>query len=185
MGKYPKTMLLIAAFQLPSFVPAHADQWGSVVLAHCYELDGTYYHEHFFARVFWTQLGGGQLHSRIPTSEGPKRLDNLIGEPVTCLINGKKVSLEAQDYRAATIRGACGSCEQVGFRLTVDGVEIWESPAPKRRGDPIFKGTIDMDRDSLRVCEEHRPEAIGVEIPYAQNFFSARTSVTICREINY
>lgn len=171
--------------QLAFSLPAQADQWGSVVLAHCYDLDDTRYQEHFFVRVFWTELGGGQLYTETLSQGAPLRLRSLNQQPATCLINGKKVVFETVDYRSPTLRGACGLCEQTGFRITVDEDVVWEAQRPVNRGDPIFNGTLDMDRDMLRVCEETPPEALGVEPPFEQDFFSAHTNILICETTNY
>ncbi len=121
----------------------------------------------------------------MPSQGEPQGLQSLNLLPATCLINGQKVLFETVDYRAPTIRGACGLCEQTGFRITVGENVVWETQRPDIRGDPIFNGTIDMDRDMLRVCEETPPETLGVEIPFEQDFFTARTSILICETTNY
>lgn len=180
-----KSGFLGLIFQLLLVLPASADQWGSVVLAHCYNLDDNNYKEHFFVRVFWTELGGGQLFSEMPEPNAPKGLHRLNAEPATCVIDGNEVVFQTVNYRAPTLRGACGLCEHTGFRITVNGATVWEAARPEERGDPIFNGTIDMDRDMLRVCEENRPEKYEVEIPFEQDFFTARTRIVVCKTIGY
>ena len=115
----------------------------------------------------------------------PLSLENLNKVPATCVIDGRTVAFETVDYRAPTMRGGCGLCEQTGFRITVDGEAVWEAKRPVRRGDRVFNGTIDMDRNMLRVCQEHRPEALSVEIPWTQDFFTARTSILLCETRDY
>ncbi|MCU9848146.1 hypothetical protein OEZ60_09010 [Defluviimonas sp. WL0024] len=101
------------------------------------------------------------------------------------MIENKKVVFETVDYRAPTLRGACGLCEQTGFRITVDREAVWETRRPDKRGDSIFNGTIDMHKDMLRVCEEHPPAALGVDIPFARDFFTSRTSILVCETHSY
>ncbi|MBS9717929.1 hypothetical protein ACFFUT_06965 [Pseudohalocynthiibacter aestuariivivens] len=154
-------------------------------MAHCYDLDGFSYSEHFFVRVFWTEVGGGQLYSQTSNDDAPKGLHSLNKEPASYLIDGNRVAFETANYRAPTISGWCGLCEQTGFRITVNENVVWEVPAPETRGMPIFNGTVDMDRSMLRVCEENVPAALGVEIPFEQDYFSARTSILVCKTIDY
>lgn len=180
-----KSILLAVIAHMVPFLPTQADQWGSVVLAHCYSLDDRRYQEHFFVRVFWTELGGGQLYSEIPNFEAPKRLPDLNNKPATCLINGKEVIFETLEYRIPTGHGGCGLCEKTGFRITVDGEVIWETSPPENMGDPVFKGTIDMDRGMLRVCTESLPETLGVDIPFEQDFLTTKTRIQICQTISY
>lgn len=156
-----------------------------MVLAHCYELDDISYQEHFFIRVFWTELGGGQLYSETTDLGAPLRLASFNTRPATCLIDGKSVVFEMVDYRTPTIRGACGLCEHAGFRITVDDNVVWEAQRPAHCEEPIFNGTIDMDRYILRVCEESTPSALGVELPFEQDFLSARASILVCETISY
>lgn len=178
-------MVLALACQASLVLPAYADQWGSMVLSHCYELDASNYQQHFFVRVFWTELGGGQLHSETTKPNAPRSLHDVYEEPPKCLIDGNEVSFETLDYRAPTMRGACGLCEQTGFRIAVNGIVVWEIARPETRGDPIFNGTIDMDRDMLRVCQENSPETLGVEIPFEQDFFTAHTRIVVCQTQSY
>lgn len=180
-----RSLLLATLFQMALILPSQADQWGSKVLAHCYDLDDFQYQKHFFVRVFWTELGGGQLYSTAPTLEGPISLHKLNSETVMCLIKEKKIVFETHQYRGPTIRGACGLCEKTGFRLTVDDRVVWETLAPAVLGYPIFNGTIDVDKDTVRVCTEHRPEKLGVELPYKLDFFESRTSVLVCQTLDY
>lgn len=180
-----RSVVMVLVCQVGLVLPAHADQWGSMVLAHCYELDSNNYQQHFFVRIFWTELGGGQFHLETPRPNAPRSLHDINEEPATCLIDGDKVSFETVEYRAPTIRGACGLCEQTGFRITVNGNVVWEIARPETRGDPIFNGTIDMDRDMLRVCQESLPDMLGVEIPFEQEFFTARTHVVVCETHSY
>lgn len=179
-----KALLLSMILHVFSNLPTYADQWGSVVLTHCYDLKGReYYKKHFFIRVFWTELGGGQFHRNSDSLDGPMKLQLFHKKPATCMIQGKKVVFETQDYRKRTDTGACGRCERTGFRLTVDEKLIWEKPAPKRLGEPIFNGEIDIDRDSIRVCEDRRPEEIGVDISGLEGVVKHMTRVRTCREI--
>ncbi|QBY00365.1 hypothetical protein E2K80_06100 [Rhodophyticola sp. CCM32] len=101
------------------------------------------------------------------------------------MIGSNEITFETVDYRAPTINGACGLCEQTGFRITVNGNAVWEIAAPEMRRDPIFNGTIDMDRDMLRVCQESSPETLGVDIPFEQDFFAARASIVVCQTHSY
>lgn len=176
---------LVLTCQMGLVLPAHADQWGSRVLAHCYELDASNYRQHFFVRVFWTEVGGGQLYTETPMPNAPRSLHDLNEQPARCLIDGNEVSFETMGYRTPNGRGWCGLCEQTGFRIAVNGNIVWETARPETRGDPIFNGTIDVDRDMLRVCRESVPETLGVEIPFEQDFFSARTRIVVCQTHNY
>ena len=181
----PRTVAMMLLILLPAIAsPARADQWGSSILANCYALGDRNYKEHFFVRVFWTELGGRQLDSENPGADGPLALHNLHLSPVSCDVDGRKVAFETIDYRQPTIRGACGQCEQTGFRLTLDGKAIWEAPRPEPRGTPIFNGTIDVDRDMARICTEHRPADLGVELPYKPDFFASKTSILVCETIS-
>ncbi|WP_170571525.1 hypothetical protein [Ruegeria atlantica] len=180
-----RKVFLAVALKCMFVTCAFADQWGSGVLAHCYQLDDNAYKQHLFVRVFWTELGSGQLFQKQSASEGSIGLYGLSQAPVSCQINGKSVVFETYDYRPASLQGSCAQCEHAGFRIIVDGKILWQAPAPESRGDPIFNGTIDMDRDMLRVCEEVRPEDIGVDIAFEQDFFKARTSVLVCSTMGY
>ncbi len=181
-----RSILIAAALLLTSTSQTNADQWGSSVFAHCYQLKGFFYQRHFFVRVFYTELGGGQLHTGMdgPDNE-PRSLWHLSTNPVTCDIEGKEFRFETVGYRPPTMRGYCGSCDQTGFRLTVEGKTIWHVDAPKTRGDPIFNGTIDADEDAIRICTENRPEDIGVTLPHENGDASSRTSVLVCKTYGY
>ena len=164
---------------------ARADQWGSMVMARCYRLDGPEYRAHLFLRVSLTETGGGQLRAWDGAEQGLLSLGDLRNHPVICDIGGRAVRFETVGYRQPTMRGYCGQCEQTGFRLTVDGEAIWETAPPKVRGDPIFNGTVDVDKEMARVCTERRPEDMGIVLPPAPEVFGDRTSVLVCRTIPY
>jgi hypothetical protein len=156
-----------------------------MVFANCYDLDDFLYKQHFFVRVFRTELGGGQLFRTDQNVDGPLSLSDLTTARASCTIDGKEVRLELVNYRAPTLRGWCGLCEQTGFRLTIDGETIWEIERPEPRGEPIFNGTIDVDRDIARICVENTPDALGVALPYEPDFFQSRTSILVCKTISH
>ncbi len=162
--------------------PAKADQWGSVVFAHCYALDGSLYDRHFFIRVFWTEIGGGQLSRQAGQSQGPTSLYDLSSNPSSCVIDERDIRFEVIDFRPRTI---ADQSEKTGFRLTIDNETVWETPSPVPRGARIFNGTIDVDRDMVRVCTERTPEDVGVALPYRPDFFQSRTSILVCEAIAY
>ncbi|EBA10796.1 hypothetical protein [Roseobacter sp. CCS2] len=164
--------------------PLKADQWGSVVISHCYDLDDRQYQQHFFVRVFWTEVGGGQFYREKAIADGPRHVSAIEDNPESCVIDGVLVRFELLDYVAAPRPGRCGLCEQTGFRLTADGVTIWETPSPDVRGTPIFNGTLDVDRDMARICAEQTPEELGVQLPYEPDFFSSKTSMLVCETIS-
>ena len=164
---------------------SRADQWGSMITAQCFALKDSHYDAHLAVRIFWTELGGGQLWSGDDRSSGLLSLGQLAIAPVTCPISGKAIRLETSQYSAPQMHGYCGLCEQTGFRLIVDEKVLWKIAAPAVRGDPIFNGTIDVDRDMARVCTEHRPEDLGVVLPFEQDFFSSRASMLICQTFDY
>ncbi len=165
----PRSGLRTLALLLPPFLAigsaglAHADQWQTVVIAECFALDDRVYREHLSIRVFLSETGGGQLFAR-DAGRAPQGIDDLSRHPLSCAIDGRVVRFETLDHRPARMRGYCGLCEQTGFRLSVDGATIWETPGPPVRGDPVFKGTIDVDREMARVCTHHRPEDLGVDL---------------------
>ena len=175
-----KILLVALAVQCALIVPASADHWSSVVLSHCYAFDDRVYDRHFFVRVFLTETGGGQFFAKEQSDQKPRSLRGLNERPAACSIAGKDVRFETMDYSPPKLRGLCAQCDQTGFRLLVDGKVVWKVETPTVRGDPIFNGTIDVDRDMVRVCREHAPDTVGVELPHENHHPDSRTSVLIC-----
>ena len=173
----------VATFAICLFAPlvANADQWATRILAHCYALDSSTYSEHFFVRAFLTEAGGSEFDPVEGNSGGAYTLRDIARAPIECQVSGRSVRLELIDYREPTASGQCGACEDTGFQLSVDGSTVWKAEPPEQRGrDPIFNGTIDVNRDMARVCTEHRPEELGVELPYKPDFLASRTSILVC-----
>lgn len=158
-----RSLFCVALALIPAGA-SRADQWGSIVTAQCFALKDHAYDAHLSVRVFLTEVGGGQLWNGDDLSTGLLSLHQLSAAPISCTINGRIIRLETAEYRAPRMNGACGLCEQTGFRLTVDHSVIWEIPAPAVLGDPIFNGTIDVDKDMARICTQHRPEDLGLRL---------------------
>ncbi len=177
--------LLACVLSAPAASVARADQWVTFVVADCLALKDFRYREHLSIRVFPSNGGGGQLWSDDPS--GPLSLRSLSARPVSCTVNGREIRFETLDHRPARPAGACGLCEQSGFRLTADGRTLWETPAPAVRGDPIFHGSIDVDRDMARVCTQHRPEDLGVtlQLPAGVSHDWPPPTILACKTYGY
>lgn len=158
-GKPMKSIIRSLFGACLAFIPANAavaDQWGSRVIAQCYDNLMGRHSGHLFVRVFHTELGGGQLDAPDGQAEGVFSLEQLNRAPFSCVINGRVVRFELVDYRPARESGPCAQCQHTGFRLAVDGAVIWDAPAPGSIGMPIFNGTIDLDMDMARICSAER-----------------------------
>ncbi len=177
------TFLVLSSVALGDQV--RADQWGSKVLAHCYDLDSQNYSKHMFVRVFWTEIGGGQLRPIQRANEGVTDLWDLAEVPFSCAIGSRQFLFEAVDFRPQRERGACALCESTGFRLSVDGVAIWDVAAPKILGGPIFRGTLDVGRDAARVCTERWLTHSELELLSEPESSSVDVSILTCENISY
>jgi hypothetical protein len=182
---YFRSTIAIVFFHFLSAVPAHADQMGSMIMSQCYQLDDSAYAEHFFVRVFWTEVYGGQLYHEEPSPNGVRSLHTLSERPITCEVDGKIIRFQSLDYRPPSPKGFCGSCEQTGFQITVNENVIWEKAAPRNAPEGIFNGTIDLDRDKLRVCEVNQLQDAEIEFPVNPAISYRQISVMICETIGY
>lgn len=177
--------LVVVALLLLGGTAVRADQWGSIVIAHCDPLRGPANNAHLSVRVFWADIGGTDFIPPVGATEGVLSLHDLNRSPVTCTIHGRTIRFETLDYSERRLRGACAQCEQTGFRLTVDDHVVWQIAAPDRRGEPIFNGTLDVGLDGVQICTEHRPEDLSIDLPYKPDFFTTRTSILICETLAY
>lgn len=165
---------------------ARTDQWATFVVPNCFALDDQFYKEHLSIRVFLSEAGGGQLYTH-DFASGPVGIGALSAHPVSCIVNNRVIRFETLDYDPSPHKGPCGNCDQTGFRLTVDGKTIWQTPAPARRDYPLFSGTLDVDRDIARICTQYRPEDLGVvlRLPPAVVPDFPPPSILICRTYRY
>ncbi|WP_157970908.1 hypothetical protein [Pseudogemmobacter bohemicus] len=162
-----------------------AEQTGTIVTNQCFALNNDVYDAHLTVRIFKTEIGSGQFDNGGDLSLGFLTLGQLARTPITCSINGRVVRLETMDFSPQRISGPSALADQVGFRLSVGDHVMWEVPAPAIRGLPIFNGTIDVDKDKVRVCAEHTPEDLGVILtPLAKSSGLISPIVLVCQTYN-
>ena len=149
--------LAIITFGTPNI--SFSDEVRSLISWNCFVPKGSVHSEIFTVRVFWSEMHWAGMRNSEAEYHGLKSLSELNNLPVQCNVSGEIVEFSAKNYVPPRPKGDCGGCDNTGFLLSVDGVVIWEAKQSSNPRHGIFNGTLDFDRNLLRICEEQSSQA--------------------------